>query len=134
MPIGHQFSFGYFKLSADEALLVEFRPKEVPFWSIQLTNCWFEALTFDDNRSRINNQSARCDPNGLVRVIIIDGAGSKQNAVDTLGHREGTMVFRWSRTAEPVPAIKTEVIKRTSSLDARADPAPVGRLAAKLSE
>ncbi len=113
MPIGHQFSFGYFKLAPDEALLLEFEPVDIPYWAIQLTNCWFEALSLDDNSARINNSTAARDSDGRVRIVIMDGAGNRPNAIDTLGHCEGTMVFRWSRTVEPVPTIEATVVKRT---------------------
>ena len=33
------------------------------------------------------------------------------NWIDLKGHREGTLVFRWSRSKDPVPPIETELVK-----------------------
>lgn len=111
MPIGHQFSFGFFRLASDEALIVELRPSDVPYWGLDLTNYWFEPLSFEDHRSHINNQTAVYEPEGLVRIVITDRPSDAPNWLDTLGHREGTMVFRWSRSRDPIPPIASKVVK-----------------------
>lgn len=117
MPSGHQFAFGHFRLGPEEALMVEFTPGEVPYWGVQLTNCWFEALSFHEGLSCSNNRKARIDASGKVRLVVADGVGRDArvaNGIDTLGHAQGSMVFRWSRSRDPVPAISTRVVKRSS--------------------
>lgn len=119
MPTGHRFAAGYFRLAPDEALLVSFVPTEVPYWGIDLTSYWFEPLSYEDHRSHVNNRTAARAPDGSVRVAIASGrprsggqsGGRIDNWLDTLGHAEGTMLFRWSRSNDPVPQLTTRVVK-----------------------
>jgi hypothetical protein len=110
MPVGHQFSFGFFRLAPGEALVVEFRPSSVPYWGLDLTNYWFEPLSFGDHRSHVNNRTAVYEPDGSVRIVIADGSNEAPNRLDTLGHQEGTMIFRWSRSRLPIPPLETKVV------------------------
>ncbi len=118
MPVGHQFAFGSFKLEQDEALVLEFQASDIPFWAVQLTNSWFEPLDFDQYRSRINNKFALVGDDGKARIVIANKNALLDlqqelpiNLVDTLDHQDGTLVFRWSRTFEPVPEMTTNVVK-----------------------
>jgi len=111
MPTGHRFASGHFRLAPDEALLVEFEPAEVPYWGIDLTNYWFEPLSYEDHRAHLNNHTVKTDPDGRVRIVIGAQARGYSNWIDTLGHREGMLLFRWSRTREPLPEITTKVVK-----------------------
>ena len=40
-----------------------------------------------------------------------DSLQSDVNWLDTRGHRQGTMVFRWSRSAHPLPVFESHVVK-----------------------
>lgn len=110
MPTGHRFSTGYFRLASGESLEVTFAPADVPYWGLDLTNYWFEPLSYMDHRSHLNNQTVQYEADGSVRIIIGEAAAGSVNWMDTRGHREGTMVFRWSRTNEPVPEIDVRVV------------------------
>jgi len=110
MPIGHRFSSGYFRFAPDEALVVTFKPVEVPYWGLSVTNYWFEPLSYDDHRAHVNNRTARYEADGSVRIVIADEGRAVPNWVDTLGHREGPMIFRWSRTKAALPAITARVV------------------------
>ncbi len=111
MPTGHRFSSGYFRIAPDEALLISFRPAEVPYWGLDTTNYWFEPLSYADHRSHYNNRTVRYEPDGSVRIVIASRDPGMPNWIDTRGHREGPMIFRWSRTALPVPEIDAQVIR-----------------------
>jgi hypothetical protein len=111
MPFGHRFSAGYFRLAPDEALVVTLTPTEAPYWGIDLTNYWFEPLSYDDHRSHVNNRTVRYEPDGSVRVVIAGERRGALNWIDTQGHREGMMLFRWARSPDPLPAISTQVVK-----------------------
>jgi hypothetical protein len=110
LPSGHRFAFGHFDLAADEALLVEFDPPEVPYWGIAITNYWFEVLDYGEHGSHLNDHSARREADGRVRVAISARRPAAGNWIDTRGHRVGTVVFRWSRTDLPLPALRTTVV------------------------
>jgi hypothetical protein len=111
-PTEHQFSCGWFRLADGEALVARFRPAEIPYWSLGLANYWYETIGFGEGGSEIHNRSAVYEPDGSVRVAIANAArGARRgNWIDTRGHREGTLVFRWSRSRDPVPPIETELV------------------------
>jgi hypothetical protein len=120
-PTGHQFSCGWFRLADGEALVARFRPAPVPYWSLGLANYWYETIGFGEGSSEIHDQSAAYDADGSVRVVIANAARGAQagNWIDTRGHREGTLVFRWSRSRDPVPAIETELVPLSSLGESR---------------
>jgi hypothetical protein len=111
MPTGHRFSTGHFQLAADEGLLVTFKPADVPYWGISLTNYWFEAISYADHRSHLNNSTVQYQDDGSVRVIIASQDPGQANWIDTQGHLTGTMMLRWSRTNLPMPEIESQVVK-----------------------
>ncbi|MBT4519288.1 MAG: DUF1214 domain-containing protein [Halieaceae bacterium] len=110
MPTGHRFSSGHFKLAADEALLVTFRPVDIPYWGIDINNYWFEPISYADHRSHYNNQTVQYEDDGSVRIVIANRNPGISNWIDTRGHLEGSCIMRWSRTNEPVPGIGTRVV------------------------
>jgi len=111
MPVGHRFAAGYFKLAEGEALEVRFRPSEVPYWGLDLTNYWFEPLSYGDHRSNINNGTVELEKDGSVRVVIGEAGGGAANWMDTRGHHEGTVLLRWSRNELPVPKLDARLVK-----------------------
>jgi hypothetical protein len=111
MPTGHRFSSGYFRLAADEALVVTFKPDEVPYWGLDTTSYWFEPLSYADHRSHYNNRTVRRETDGSVKIVIAARDPGLPNWIDTRGHLEGPMIFRWSRTRLPVPDLQARVVK-----------------------
>ena len=98
-------------LAAGEALLVTFAPADdVPYWGLDTTSYWFEPLSWADHRSHYNNRTVRYEPDGSVRIVIAADDPGVPNWIDTRGHFEGTMLFRWSRTARPVPDIQARIV------------------------
>jgi hypothetical protein len=116
-PSGHQFSCGYFVLEPGEALDLSFRPEGAVFWSLGLANYWYETIGYGRRDSHLNSGSAAREADGSVRAVIsadrpAESAGIA-NWIDPRGHREGTMIFRWSRSSVPVP----EIVCRVAALD-----------------
>lgn len=109
MPAGHRFASGYFRLAPGEALVVELRPADVPYWGVDVTNYWFEPLSYGEHRSHVNNRTARFEPDGRVRIAIGPNQVSTPNWIDTAGHTQGVMLFRWSRTREPIPELSMRI-------------------------
>jgi hypothetical protein len=46
-----------------------------------------------------------------VRVVIGDWGGGAANWTDTRDNREGTLLFRWSRSDDPVPKLEARLVK-----------------------
>lgn len=111
MPTGHRFASGHFRLAAGEALEIRFAPADVPYWGVDVTNYWFEPLSWPSGRSHVNNHTAVREADGSVRIILSDRNPGAPNWIDTCGHAEGMMMLRWSRTSLPVPAIETRVVR-----------------------
>jgi len=103
MPGGHLLACGYFALQPGEALTVTFDPATAPYWSLGLCNHWMEPMDWRWRTSSINKRSARPEPDGTVTVGIGPNAGLARNWLDTAGHPEGLMIFRWARTEDPLP-------------------------------
>lgn len=111
-PTGHQFSCGWFRLAPGEALVVRFAPAAVPYWSLGLANYWYETIGFGEGGSEIHDRNALREPDGSVRAVVADAprSGRAGNWLDTRGHAQGTLVFRWSRSRDPVPPIETQLV------------------------
>jgi hypothetical protein len=106
-PSGHHFACGYFRIDPDRALEIRFRPEGAVFWSFGLANYWYETIGYGRRDSHLNSGTASFEADGSVRLrISLDRPGDADgslNWVDPRGHREGTMVFRWSRATAPMP-------------------------------
>ncbi len=109
-PSGHRFSCGYFRLEEHQALEIRFSPGDVPFWGLGIASYWYETIGFGRERSQLNNRTAQREPDGTVRAVLSLRDPGVPNWLDPRDHREGTMIFRWSRSADPVPAIETELV------------------------
>jgi len=100
----------HWKLEDDEMLVIEVMPPDCDTWNFQLNNYWMESLDYRYHRISINKASAVADPDGSIKVIVAHRDPGHPNWVETCGHHEGTMCWRWYRLkqgAEPVsPACK----------------------------
>ncbi len=111
VPTGHRFACGWFQLEPDEALEVRFAPTPVPFWGLGLTSYWYEPLCWEEGGSNLNDRTAAREADGSVRAVIAARPPGTPNWLHTRGHREGTVVFRWSRSVDPLPEFATRVVK-----------------------
>jgi len=113
-PSGHHFSCGYFDVEPDAALRIEFRPGRAAYWSLGLSNYWYETIGYDCRDSHLNQGTAVADPDGRIRIVLAHAkppaSAGIPNWLDPRGHREGTMVFRWSRPVDPMPEIQCELV------------------------
>lgn len=87
------YAFSWWRLGADEALVIEFTPPRTRYWGLQICDRWFQA--YPDRRMNLNDQQVAYEPDGSVRLILSDGDPGHPNWLDTSGHRVGTMFFRW---------------------------------------
>lgn len=100
----------HWRLGEDEALVIEVKPPRCDFWNFQLNNYWMESLEYRFFRIHVNSTMAHYEPDGSVRIVVAHEDPGVPNWIQTVGHREGTMLFRWVRADEhPVP--RTRVVK-----------------------
>jgi hypothetical protein len=107
-PVGNYVN-GVYQLADDEALIVELKepPKTSSYWSFQLSDVWSRALDFMTKQTSINMAHAAIDSDGAFRAVISHRDPGVANWLDTLGHRDGTLVFRnYGSETAPVPTIR----------------------------
>jgi len=100
----------YWKLAPDEALVIDARPPECEHWNFQLNNYWMESLDYRYYPIHVNKHTAKYRPDGSVRVIVAAENKGFDNWIDTVGHEEGTMCWRWVRANEH-PEPQTRVVQ-----------------------
>lgn len=102
---------GYFVLADDEALVIDVA--EIPHcdnWNFQLNNYWMESLDYRYVDIHVNKHTAQYNSDGSVRIVVSAKDPGTPNWLDTTGHREGTMAFRWIG-AEQVVDPQCRVVK-----------------------
>lgn len=97
---------GYYRLAADEALIVEV-PRVPPCesWNLQINNHWMESIDYRYHRAHVNKHTATYGPDGRCTIVIAPRDPGRPNWLDTSGHAEGTMCFRWIGASEIVDPI-----------------------------
>ncbi len=100
----------YWALAPDEALVIEVEPPRCIDWNFQLNNHWMESLDYRYFTIHINMHTAVSEPDGSVRVIVAHRDPGLPNWIDTVGHAQGTMCWRWIHATEH-PEPRTRVVK-----------------------
>ncbi len=117
VPAGHQFGVCCLSLEPDEAMIVTFKPDVVPYWSLSLVNYWYEPLAFREfpqarqTKTAFSNGTSEIQGDGTVRAVIADCAPRGNNWLDLRGHAKCTLLFRISRSKNPVPPLNVEIVK-----------------------
>jgi len=87
----------HWKLADNEALEIEVKPPDCDSWNFQLNNYWMESLDYRYFTICINKSSAVYKPDGSVKIIVAHRDQGIPNWINTCGHGEGTMLWRWYR-------------------------------------
>ncbi len=108
----------YWKLAADEALIIEVVPPECDSWNFQLNNYWMESLDYRYFTICINKASAQYEKDGSVRVVVAHSDPGLPNWINTCNHSEGTMLWRWYRLSplQTAQEPRCRVVKLNSKL------------------
>ncbi|HRZ21736.1 MAG TPA: hypothetical protein P5184_08720, partial [Bacteroidales bacterium] len=105
---GITYYHSHWRLAPDEALVIEVTPPECESWNFQLNNYWMESLDYRYFRICINKHSAVYRTDGSVQVVVSHSDPGMPNWIDTCGHLEGTMCWRWYRLAKGAKAVEPE--------------------------
>ncbi len=107
----------YWKLEPDEALLIEVKPPDCDSWNFQLNNYWMESLDYRYFNICVNKAGAHYEPDGSVKVIVAHQDPGLPNWINTCGHPEGTMLWRWYRLKPGEKAVQPncKLIKKPQS-------------------
>jgi hypothetical protein len=90
------YGFGHFDLAPDQALIVETKRPDAPYWSIQwYTFGWYEQPEFMHRQTSLNNHQTRVDSDGRLRFVFAATDPGVPNWIDTGGRRTGQFTYRW---------------------------------------
>ncbi|MEZ4331193.1 MAG: DUF1214 domain-containing protein [Myxococcota bacterium] len=97
----------WWAIEPDEAMVIEFEPPDARYWQIQLCDVWFRTMDWATRQTGLNHFQARADRDGRVRVVLAHRDPGVQNWLDTGGHAEGMLQYRWIFTKNnPAPTAK----------------------------
>ncbi len=109
---------GCFAFDDGEALLVEARgAAECTAFSLSLTDAAFSTIDWANAHSSLNRHQATIDTDGVVRVVVAISDPGVSNWLDTTGHRNGALQFRWSGTSAP-PEVSVRAVSPSALDDA----------------
>jgi hypothetical protein len=75
-------------------------------WNFQLNNYWMESLDYRYFTICINKATAKYEDDGSVKVIVSHRDPGHPNWINTCGHTEGTMCWRWYRLRKNEKAVE----------------------------
>jgi len=91
---GLHYGKGHFRLREDEAVVLEFRPPECRYWSVQVMSNFWESQEFDVRQTSLNAHQAHLDPDGVFRAVISTRDPGVANWLDPVGHQAGLICVR----------------------------------------
>ncbi|MCB1668520.1 MAG: DUF1214 domain-containing protein [Porticoccaceae bacterium] len=96
-----------YECGPDEALIVEVKPPNAQYWSMQLYSQYWDARDWNLRQTSINGFQAVLNEDGIFRAVISHVDPGIQNWLDAGGHQTGLISVRYFRADEiNVPAIK----------------------------
>jgi hypothetical protein len=107
-----RYTFCFFSLGPDEAMVIETELPDARYWSLQLyTLAWFEAPGVGFRTTNVNHHQAVTSSDGRVRAVLAHEDPGVPNWIDTQGRAEGLVTLRsfWVSTEPPTP--RTRVVK-----------------------
>jgi hypothetical protein len=107
LPFGWKdlsYGMGHFRCRPGEAVILEVRPPDCPYWSFQLMNHQWEALDWHLRQSSLNGHQAVLDADGMFRAVIAHRDPGVANWLDPAGHQVGLLAGRYFRPDATSPA------------------------------
>lgn len=102
-----KYGKGTYRCAPDEALLLEVRLPEAPYWSIQLSSHFWEARDWHLRQTSLNGHQAHVDDDGVFRAVICHQDPGVPNWLDAGGHERGLIAIRYFRASTtPIPTIR----------------------------
>ena len=105
----------YWKVPADEVLIVRVTPPPADYWAVEFGNYWWETMDYRYRLCSTNCHHAVLEDNGELLLVVSHEDPGVPNWLDPSGHEEGYITVRWIG-AESYPSPQCEQVKR-SALD-----------------
>ncbi|NRI67034.1 DUF1214 domain-containing protein [Rhodococcus sp. MS16] len=112
-PAGHKYLNGYWAVPEGYALRISFTPPTGAYWSFVPMNYWMESLEWRfGNRVFATSFDTEPDETGRIELVLAHDDPKFPGAtwLETLGHSEGTMAFRFARCHNELPETTIELI------------------------
>ena len=80
------------------------------YWQFQLVDLWFGSMDYANRMGSLNHTQLHIDADDKVRVVIAHEDPGVPNWLDTGGHLEGIIQYRYiwiSQDEQPQPTIQT---------------------------
>ena len=104
------YSFGFFELGPDEALVIDASPPDARFWDVQLyTLGWFEPFDYANRTTSLNHTQAVLSSDKGFRAVVAHADPAVPNWLDTEGRPEGMITHRWI-DARSAPSISARLV------------------------
>jgi hypothetical protein len=112
------YMFGTFQIEEDEALIIETDPLDVRYWNLAIESRWHESVDYAKRRTHRSLDDVVVDSDGKLRFVLAHGKTPHPNWLDTGGHIEGFMTFRWVGERDSVATLPTVVRVKRSEVEA----------------
>ena len=106
-----RYSFCFWDLDPDDALVVEVPVPPARYWTFQLYElAWFELVDVADRLSSLNHTQAPVDGDGVIRLVLSHTDPGVANWLDASGRRTGLLTYRAFWTTGEVPTPTTRIV------------------------
>jgi hypothetical protein len=104
------YALGRFRLTEDEALVMDVRVPPCAYASAVLWNRFGQSIDTRRYRSTINHTEMVTGPDGTARVVVAHRDPGVPNRLDTGGRRQGTIFWRFLLATEQPEPIRSQVL------------------------
>ena len=94
-------SAGRFALAPGQAMIVSVPASDAPYQGFQLGSPWYISLEYVDRQTSLTSRQAHTT-DGMIHMVLAAENPGVANWIDTMGHAEGIMQFRWQRVSAPI--------------------------------
>ncbi|MFO8011633.1 MAG: hypothetical protein R6U89_12635, partial [Dehalococcoidia bacterium] len=105
------YSMGPFRIQPDEALVMEGVLPDCAFANVVLWNKHMQSFEFRDRRVSLNRKQIVLEPDGSYRIVVAHRDPGVPNWLDTEGHTEGTVFWRFLLPAEQPARPECRLVK-----------------------
>lgn len=120
------YMLGSYRVSDNEALIVEVEPPQTRYWNIALSTIWWESSDYQSRQSSLTLENAVIDPDGKARFVISQHNPGVDNWLDPMDTERGMITLRWLDARDiDVPLPYTQLVplaQLQQTLDALREP------------
>jgi hypothetical protein len=110
------YSMGRYRLDPDEALLITGTLPTCVFVNVMLWNKHMQTMEYRNRQSSLNQAQLALEADGSFRIVVAHTDPGVANWLDTEGHREGSIFWRFLLPEYDPAAINCEVVPLSNLL------------------